>query len=155
MEAIVRAGLNDPRTLPKPLMAASPIEGGFKELHGCIVGRSQLDFPPDVIREIHHDETGLECLLSKVHIDACIDQDTPVAEMAGLGIAYANLVRDTLTASGVAGPFRIILSIREADEFQEATTCIVRFHRVRPGQEWLRHDLDSYGSEALMVWDFE
>lgn len=46
------------------------------------------------------------------------------------------------------GCFRVIVGCGDHD-------AVVRFHRVRPREEWLSDDLESYVDEAILVIDVE
>ena len=138
--------------LPSGMAEAGGVSEGFADLDGCVVPIRWLAKAVDKNRD---DETGLECLLSKIHVGDFVDESTtPLDQMIRLGIAYAHVLRNGLLASRVKGPFRIIVSGLLGND-DDAATCTVRFHRRRAGQDWLNHDLEGYSREALMVWDFD
>jgi hypothetical protein len=106
------------------------------------------------------DETGIECSLSKIHLDDFLPANMELNELARTGLDFAFLLRGALLNSRVLGPFRIIISAQLPDQslnvgLNVGTNCTVRFHRMRLGQEWLKDDLDSYKEEALAVLDFD
>jgi hypothetical protein len=43
--------------------------------------------------------------------------------------------------------FRVIVALPEDDD------CTVRFHQIRPGENWSAEDLEGYKSEAILVFD--
>ena len=71
----------------------------------------------------------------------------PLTARLGYGLRFAEAIRERLVSRFPEQSFRIIVSIDEPGD------VTVRFHRVRPNQSWLADDLESYGSEAVGVFD--
>jgi hypothetical protein len=144
-------------TIPDSLR--KQVELGFKEVEGCVV--PAFFVPSSIWSEARprvdniDDETGLECLLSSVHLDGLVPDDTALTELARLGLDFAFVLRGVLLDSQIAGPFAIIISAQEPDpELNVGPTCTVRFHRIRVGQVWAADNLESY-QEAVAVCDFD
>jgi len=129
--------------IPKPLLKR--LQLGFKEFNGVIVPKDHFK-APSISRD---DETGLECLMSKEHLEDFLPDSVSVQALVSHGTAYADKLRESLEKSGLHGHFRVIISAIPEDR-----TCTIRFHRVRPGQTWLDADLETYKSEAVMTIDF-
>ena len=76
-----------------PQRLIDELRQGFREVDGCIVPRSYAC--QSIFTETHprinniHDETGIECLLSKVHIDDLAGAGTSLSQLARIGRAYA------------------------------------------------------------------
>jgi len=128
-----------------PAKMLDEINRGFAEVRGVVAANGPMHKSSGEWRD---DETGVECLLNKIHVDDYLDEMTPVKEMVIIAIAYALKLQDALLASALDGSFRIIIS---GDSV--GNSCTVRFHRLRPDQVWLADDLESYKEEALMSID--
>lgn len=151
---------HEPNIEPVPELLVADLRDGFKEVEGCVVPYSFQD--SSIWSETRprtdniNDETGFECSLSKIHLDDVVDSSISLAELARIGCAYAMYLRRALLVSPVSGQFRIIVDVQRSDaELQVGNVCVVRFHKIRPGQAWLVDDLESYKENALWVFDFE
>ena len=151
---------HEPNCEPVPASLVDELTEGFKEVDGCVVPNSFQEASiwsetrPKV--DLSDDETGVECDLSKVHLEDFVAESVNLSELARIGCAYAMYLRKALTNSPLNGPFRIIVDAQLPDpELQIGNVCTVRFHKVRPAQEWLIGDLESYKENALWVLDFE
>jgi len=149
----------EPSILPLPESLRLQTEQGFKEVDGCVVPRSFEPFAiwtkdrPHVVNQ--DDETGLECLINKVHLDGLVPSETGISELARLGLDYAFHLKRALQKERPAGEFAIIVSAREPDqELNIGATCCVRFHRIRAGQVWLDKNLEHYKEEAIALCEF-
>jgi hypothetical protein len=60
------------------------------------------------------------------------------------GIAFALATESQLSSTSPGKPFKVIVAAT-------AHGCGVRFHLMRPGEEWLASDLDGYKDEAILV----
>lgn len=146
--------------VPVPSALIQTLRGGFKEIDGCIV---PVDFQKSSIWSAERpridnrdDETGLECSLSKTHVDAFTTDCTELLAMTRISIAYGFLVKEALEQSAIGGSIRIIISAQlPSPELEHVGhVCTVRFHRIRPHQVWLSEDIEGFLHEALMVLDF-
>jgi len=149
----------EPNAALVPDSLANETSEGFKEVDGCVVPRSfeaaSIWSETRPRSNNMDDETGFECRLSKVHLDAFVDAEVPLSELARIGCAYAMYLRQALLGSHVSGDFRIIVSAQMPDPgLQVGNVCTVRFHKVRPGQTWLDDDLEAYKEEAIGVFEF-
>ena len=122
------------------------LKDGFDEISGCVLHHRPEGWEPlEFDRQNGDDETGLECLHSKVNfIDFSKDFDVQLP----MGLAYAFALKDVLEKSKVGGPLRIIVS---ADPEPPYPSVTVRYHRVRPDQPWLGDELDRYREGVMAV----
>lgn len=136
--------LDDPKALPQRLVAL--LNGGFVEEEQCVFLAAlkkgapfkRLDFP---------NPTGFECFVNHIHIEDYIENGgLPPLEMLGRGIALAHELKDRLSRQHGTKHFRIIVAFH-------APMCTVRFHTVRPDEEWVDKDASGYGPEAVAVFD--
>jgi len=125
------------------------LASSYEEIDGVVVPTGWADS----FQKTNDDETGIECLASKIHVDAFLPRDTPLADMVGVALAYARQLRKRLGTSSLRGPFRVIIGASPKDEESVRDTCVIRFHRMRPGQQWLKEDLEGYKS-PIMTLDF-
>jgi hypothetical protein len=151
---------HEPNNEPVPESLVEELRQGFKQVDGCVVPCSFQ--ATSIWSETHprvndlDDETGFECSLSKVHLDAFVDEGVPLSELARIGCAYAMYLRQALLRSQVSGAFEIIVDAQLPDaELQVGNVCSVRFHKIRPGQGWLVGDLETYERNAIWVFEFE
>lgn len=87
------------------------------------------------------DETGLEALVNKVHVDDFVAPPALVAQsLAALQLAAASLQGH--------GPLCLVLSLH-----LEQPTAVLRFFRRREHPPWLSESLEDYAHEALAVID--
>lgn len=131
---------------PVPEKMRDEIKNGFEEIDGCIVAKGWFSAPIDKAGD---DETGTECVLSKIHIDSFVDGHMLLEDVLRIAITFALELKRVLSQSAVAGPFRIIIMGKSG-----FNTCTVRFHRLRSGQPWLDSDLEHY-TDPVMAIDFE
>ena len=145
----------EPSSIQMPEGLASIATGGFIEFDGCVVFKSISDV--DSTRRIlasGDDETGIEAALSEINIEQFLDKPIDPSELSRLGLDFGFLLGKELMRSGLAGPFRVIVSTQPADpSLNVGGTCTVRFHRKREGQVWFDDALENYKSEAVAVLD--
>lgn len=151
---------HEPNSEPVPASLVDELKEGFKEVEGCVVPHSfqATSIWSNTRPRANNvdDETGFECNMSKVHLDAFVDENVPLSELARIGCAYAMYLRQAILRSQVSGDFRIIVDTQLPDaNFRVGNVCSVRFHKTRPGQAWLVDDLESYKENALWVLEFK
>lgn len=131
--------------LPGALMekASMPIT----EVNGCMVPASTP--PPTWV----DDETGTECFWTKFHVEDFVSGASR-EELARLALDYVWPLQSGLRASRLSGAFRMIVSVSISETTTAKPVCTVRFHRLRPRQNWLATDIEAYRSEAILVCDF-
>lgn len=150
MRELLGEDANAPERLASsvPQELASELRDGFEEVSGCVLPRDPEANSRFELDE-SDDETGVECQVSKVNFRDYVAKDAPFEEMLEMGIAYALALMNQLQASGLRGPFRVILGADAEGEYPSVT---VRYHRRRPSKEWLGEDLEGY-TDAVLALD--
>ena len=137
--------LDDPKTLSQKLqqLLASPLI----EEEGCVFLAQLRARVPTVKLADFQNRTAYECYVNHIHVEDYSENGgfLPLP-MLGYGIAVAQLLRDRLVKEQSGKHFHIIVNF-------DGDHCDVRFHIVRPGEEWLSPDLEEYTQEALAVLD--
>jgi hypothetical protein len=117
------------------------VQSALLEEHGCwfleplrngAMSSSLSQFP---------DRTGFECFVNHVHIGDFVDGELDASILHLQGLLLAEQLERKLKP---VGAFRIIVSCDETD-------CAVRFHKLRPGEQWVLDDLETYREEALLI----
>jgi hypothetical protein len=85
------------------------------------------------------DKTGLECFINHVHMPFGGDRESLLS-----CLNYAVALQRELARLPGERRFQVIVSVAEDD-------CTVRFHEVRPGENWVTEDLESYAEEAILL----
>ena len=121
------------------------LESGFVWEDGCLLlsDMATADHPD---RSHYPDLTGYEALVNRFRIE---QPHASEVELAALGLAGVNQLRDELLALDGSGLCRIVMSLDSG-----APNVFVRFHRVRPGESLLAEDLEGY-EEPVLVMDVE
>lgn len=118
---------------------------GFSVLDEAIVFTSRRKVGENVGAKNFPDLTGFECFVNHVHVEE--ELDGPIESATSLlkqAIAFAFATMNQLRSVFPRKSFRVIVAAT-------ASGCGVRFHVVRPKEEWLARDLDGYGEEAILV----
>jgi hypothetical protein len=147
LDEIRAENLDDPKSLPQKLWAI--LNAGFAEEEGCVflaalkhkkeaASMRRLDFP---------DRTGYECFVNHLHLDDYLENGSlaPLV-MLGRGLAFAQELKERLVGLGGGRHFRVIVA-------SDRESCTVRFHTIRPDEEWSAKDLNGYKDEAVAVLD--
>jgi hypothetical protein len=85
------------------------------------------------------DRKGFEASMNHVHLR--FDGSAKSLESC---LSFATRLRDDLSVFSPLRKFAVILSVSDRG-------CVVRFHQIRPAEEWLNADLDSYKDESILV----
>jgi hypothetical protein len=143
-DEIREENLDDPRALPERLLTL--LNEGFVEEEQCVflgplkqaAQVQRLDFP---------DRTGYECFVNHVHVEEYLGNGgLPPLELLGCGIALARELKERLSRLHGTKRFRIIIA-------SDGSSCTVRFHTVRPDEEWVAKDLNGSKEEAIAILD--
>lgn len=113
----------------------------LEHVDDCVVLRSEYERNKHLKVTDLPDRTGFECFINHFHIPF---EDTRESLVHCLD--YVAALECALSSTPLAGPFRVILAISDRD-------CTVRFHRIRPNENWIDENLEMYKSEALLVLD--
>src|SRR5215467_4453053 len=88
---------HEPNAEAVPESLVDELKECFKEVDGCVVPHSfqATSIWSNTRPRANNvdDETGFECGLSKVHLDAFVDKDVPLSELARIACAYAMYLR--------------------------------------------------------------
>ena len=134
--------LDNPEALPQELLTL--LNAGFLEQDQCVF-LSALRKEAPVKRLDFPDCTGYECFVNHIHVEDYLENGgLPPSELLGCGIALARELKARLCALHGARHFRIIVAFQGA-------MCSVRFHTIRPDEEWMDKDLHGYGEEAIAI----
>jgi hypothetical protein len=147
MEALydeIRAeNLDDSKALPQKLLAL--LNGGFAEEEQCIF-LSLLRKSMPVNRVDFPNRTAYECFVNHIHLEDYLENGgLPPLEMLGRGIALARELKSRLAQLHGAKHFRVIVAFH-------SPTCTVRFHTIRPDEEWVDKDA-VFGAEPVAILD--
>lgn len=118
---------------------------GFTIFNGAIIFRAMSKNAKSVLPKNFQDLTGFECFINQVHVEDHIsnflpDQNVLLTE----GVAFALALQRELQVSFPDKLFTVIVA-------STGSTCGVRFHMTRTGEEWLATNLDGYEEEAILV----
>lgn len=120
---------------------------GFSVLDGAVVFTSARNIAESVGPANFPDLTGFECFVNHVHVEDHLDGSLPSpTQLLKQATAFAFAITDHLRSRFPEKAFRVIVSAT-------ASGCGVRFHQVRPLEDWLASDLDGYADEAILVLD--
>ncbi len=140
LNARMRRVLPEPRSKTWKIQPAfaGVAERGFSITEDCVVFSeghvNRTDFP---------DRTGYECFANQVHLDDFILDGSPeyLVEQA---LALATRLNERLCGVAPDKSFRFIIALNDAG-------CTLRFHTVRPDEQWETEDLEKYAEEAVGV----
>jgi hypothetical protein len=139
-----RAGLRWPlatRTSPGQL----PM---FDIFDDCVLLRSQWEPNKQHAKVTDHpDKTGFECFINHVHLPFA-----ETTESLTSCLEYAATLQVALTSLTQDREFRVMVSM-SVDEPSAKFACVIRFHQIRPGENWIAADLEGYKSDAVLVFD--
>jgi hypothetical protein len=125
---------------PLPGELKAVIASGAVDIEGCVFLRS-LFRKAHVSRSNFPDATGYECFVNHLHMEDVVDTD-----MIAVGITFLEEISEGLLRDFGDRRFQGIITI-------DGVTCAVRFHTVRPGEQWLSDNLDEYKEEGVCVLD--
>ncbi len=143
-DEIREENLDDPKALPQKLLAL--LNGGFVEEDQCVF-LALLKKSAPVKRIDFHNRTQYECFVNHIHIEEYLENGgLPPLEMLGRGIALARELKAQLSRLYGTKHFRVIVAF-------QGTTCTVRFHTVRPDEEWVDKDATHAVPEPIAILD--
>jgi hypothetical protein len=130
-------------------LVAGPVQGNlpmFEVFEDCVLLREQWAPNSHVKIADCFDKTGFECFINHVHLpfDGTNGTLLPCLE-------YATTLQKGLASFAPDRQFRVILAFSEDEKFPDSA-CTVRFHQVRPDENYLADDLEGYKSEAMLVF---
>jgi hypothetical protein len=144
LDEIRQENLDSPAVLPQKLLAL--LEGGFVEADECVF-LAKLKKATPVHRADFPDTTAYECFVNHIHIEDYLENGgLPPLELLGCGIAVARELEGRLSRLHGTKHFRIITTFKGAE-------CAVRFHTIRPDQEWVDKEVNPLQREAIAIFD--
>ena len=133
---------DDPKALPQKLLTM--LNEGFVEEDQCMF-LSLLKKNAPVKRPDFPDCTGYECFVNHIHVEDYLENGgLPPLEVLGRGLALAYELKARLARMHGDKHFRIIVAFN-------GLNCSVRFHTVRPDEEWVDKDLLGYAEGAVAI----
>ncbi|HLK32628.1 MAG TPA: hypothetical protein VKT29_06025 [Terriglobales bacterium] len=138
--------LDDPHALSQKLQQL--LDSQFTEEEGCFFLSLLKARVPSVKLPDFQNRTAYECYVNHIHVEDYSENGgfEPLV-MLGRGLAVAQELRDRLATQKVGHHFHVIVNFDGSDH------CDVRFHTVRPDEDWIGPDLEQYPQEALAVLD--
>jgi hypothetical protein len=116
---------------------------GFQSVGDCVI-LADFEAPlADSTVEQQRDATALEAFVNHCHVDDELDLPSRDPTLLAQAARYAGRLAAELAQAYPGERFLVILTVGDS--------CIVRFHKVRPDESWLRDDLESYADEAVMT----
>jgi hypothetical protein len=112
----------------------------FMRFRGCVF--LKREFKRSRVSQKHFpDKTGYECFVNHVHLDY-----TGTRRSAMTCLAYGTKLGIGLTKFAPRQRFQILASFST----DSISGCTVRFHLIRPGENWASDDLEAYKQEAIL-----
>jgi hypothetical protein len=108
----------------------------------CVLLKEHWDPKKHVQITDFPDKTGFECSANHVHLPFVGTNESLIS-----CLEYAATLQEALSPFTQDRRFRVIVALPEDDD------CTVRFHQIRPGENWIADDLEGYKSEAILVFD--
>ncbi len=143
-EEVREGNLDDPKALPQKLLTL--LAGGFTEEDQCIF-LTALKKSAAVTRLDFSQPTQYECFVNHIHIEDYLENGgLPPLKMVGRGLALAHELLSRLSVLHGTKHFRVIVAYQGA-------SCTVRFHTIRPDEEWVDKDAARFGPEAIAVFE--
>src|SRR5215470_16016930 len=119
------------------------------EIEGAVVVENASGWDDSFVNDL----TGLECFVNHYHIDRPGDGSLRASAIAG--IVAAKEFKRMIEATGIPGDFRVIVSANyNPDPDPPFNGAVVRFHKIRPNNSWLDHDLEAYKYEGILTIDW-
>jgi len=113
------------------------------EVGGSVLIKREFDRNKHLKLAGFQDRTGYEAFVNHVHFPLDDHRESLLK-----CLTYASNLQRELTAISAGRRFLIILSA-------EGTNSTVRFHQVRPNENWLSDDLEGYKEEAILLLPVE
>ncbi len=137
--------LDDPKALSQKLQAV--LDAPLMEEEECVFLAPLRARVPTVKLADFQNRTAFECYVNHIHVEDYSENGgfLPLP-MLGYGMAVAQALRDRLAKEKPGKHFHVIVNF-------DGEHCDVRFHTVRPDEEWIGPDLEEYPQEALAVLD--
>jgi hypothetical protein len=113
----------------------------FEAIHDCFLLKGEYERNQHVKITDFPDKTGFESFINHAHIPF-----VGTSESLASCLGYATALQAALTSAARDRRFRVIVAIADND-------CTVRFHQIRPGENWISANLEGFEPEAILVFD--
>ncbi len=133
------ARTNIPVPLPSYLGAEEPALPKLAVVDDSVLFKNEYERAKHVKPAEFPDKTGFECFVNHVHIPFNGDRESLLS-----CLNYAVALQHELARLAGERRFQVIVSVAEDG-------CVVRFHQIRSGENWLTEDLDRYAEEAILL----
>jgi len=121
------------------------VEPGILEQDGCWLLASQIGVETAGQRQQFPDRTGYEAFVNHIHIEDVLDSRlSPSESMLGQALALGHAMRALVAPRGA---FKIVV----ATSIDAPRDCNVRLYKARPGEVWIRDDLEGYADDGILV----
>jgi hypothetical protein len=117
------------------------LDSPVAERDGCVLLSAVVPTSTNASIASLGSRTAYECFVNAFHVDRYLDGELEGEALTLQAVALADRLFAKLAARG---RIRVIASFNEDD-------ATLRFHRIRPDESWLAHDLEGYLDEALLV----
>ena len=143
MNKIMRRARSQHVRLPKSLLGT--IKSGFIVTNGCFFVTALYDKPRNVTLAAFPDQTGFECCVNHFHIDDYVKDD---AKQLCLALALIDKIKKKWSQWDYCKlPIEFIVSINKS-------SSVLKFHVIRPGQQFMDEDLENYEDDAVLICNF-
>jgi hypothetical protein len=110
----------------------------FATIDGSVLLKSEYDGSRHITLSQFPDRTGYEAFVNHFHLPF-----DGTRESLLLCLASANSIQEGLARLADARRFQVVVSVSD--------DCTVRFYEIRPGENWLADEIESYAEEAILV----
>jgi hypothetical protein len=125
--------------LPESSRKAGFKPNAFMRVRGCVF--LKREFKRSRVSQSHFpDKTGYECFVNHVHLAY-----NGSRRSAATCLAYCTNLDIGLSKFAPRQRFQIVASF-------STDGCVVRFHLIRRGENWISDDLEGYKQEAILCY---
>jgi hypothetical protein len=112
----------------------------FTVVEGSILLKNGSEQAKSLKLDQFPDKTGLEAFINHVHFPLDDSRESLLK-----CLRYATDLQEELMRVGADRKFRILMSLRNDG-------CVIRFHQVRPNENWIADDLEGYEEEGILLF---
>lgn len=97
-----------------------------------------------------NDKTGSECEENHIHISDYIETKDRGLILLEIGLELSKTLSEKLKCAFPEYRFKVIISY-DLKNNSGLNDCVVRFHKVRSGENWLLKNLEEYKQHAIGI----
>ena len=131
-------GANIPKAFSGLLSMDTSMPLSFTVVDGCVLLKDEYEKAKHVRLESFQDRTGFECFVNHRHFPYSGTRESLLS-----CLKHAVTLQRALAHEANDRRFLVILSVGDG--------CTVRFHEVRPGENWAAENLEGYAGEAVLL----